>query len=167
MAQRVISEGMPDEVFRWVDKFTLKIPALPRPTLPELQARFPWIESKQDTSPKEALTLRFASVLLLNEEKIGGAKYERRLGPKLKLNLCLGYQHAIWLEEHYGKSLSFVALLKKFYVDFPGLVVAGESGRRYISGLSWVGAQVDLCWGYLGHGASQRGCFALLSSKSR
>ena len=52
------------EFFRETGELTLQIPALARPTLADLQARFAWIRSiERDTSPSAAVTFALGTVL--------------------------------------------------------------------------------------------------------
>lgn len=102
-----------EQEFRETTEITVEIPALPRPTLEELQEKFPWIKSiRRDSSPTEVVTL-----------KLG---YERRLVSSP--NMVLGYQQAVWLIEYQDKIFSLTALLMRNYVDFSGLAVVDELG---------------------------------------
>ncbi len=134
--------------FSIVETLPISIPALPRPTLEELQKNFSWIKSiERDASPTEAITLNLATVLRLSEDRISGEEYEKRIAPKL--NLILGYQQAIWLVEHQDELPEFIKLIGKIYVDFSGLVVVSEGGRRGIPYLSRLGRRWDLDWHWL------------------
>ncbi len=142
------------DFFRETGELTIRIPALARPTLEQLRAKYSWIRKEngieRDTSLTEAVTLKLCTVLRADEEKISGTEYEFRLVPKL--NVSLGYQQALWLVEHQDEFPEFMALLGKVYVDFPGLLVVraygnrnfpylGESGERWY--LDWNGIDSD------------------------
>src|SRR3989344_1711564 len=119
------------DFFHETGELTIQIPALPRPTLEELQAKFNWVKSiERDTSTTEATTLKLGTVIRTDETSINGKEYELRLAPKL--NVLLGYQHTTWLVENQDKSPELMVLLGKIYIDFPGLVVVGSYGSRSI-----------------------------------
>jgi len=144
------------EPVRLTGELTLRIPALPRPTLAELREKFPWIREEEgierDTSPAEAVTLNLGTVLREGEGSVGGAEYERRLQPKL--DILLGYQQAEWLVAHQNQFPELMALLGKVYIDFPGLVVVRADGRRLVPDLDQGGRRWGLYWRWLGHGVS-------------
>ncbi len=111
------------------DEVCIEIPALPRPTLPELQAKYPWIKSiERDDSPEGPVTLRLATVLKPKEPSINGEVYEQRLMP-LKDQL-LGFQHQQWLLEHQKEFPELMALLGRVYLDFSGIFVVSDDGSR-------------------------------------
>jgi hypothetical protein len=125
-------------------EFTIEIPAIPRPTIKELQAEEPLIESVElDKSPEGPLTLKLGTVLRWNEKhSIHGAEYERRLVSNL--DAALGYQHREWLLKHQHEFPIFMGLLEECYIDFPGIVVIHPALGRRIPycrrlGLSWSG----------------------------
>ncbi|MEK7193364.1 MAG: hypothetical protein AAB652_01085 [Patescibacteria group bacterium] len=150
------------DFFRETDELTLQIPALPRPTLWELQAKFSWIKSiERDTSPIEVTTLALATVLRPDENRINGTEYECRIASKL--DLCLGYQQAVWLVEHQDEFPDFMALLGKIYIDFSGLVVVNENGYRFVPCLSQGSTQWYLRWYWLGTHLDRRGRLAISS----
>lgn len=152
------------EPIRFTDELILRIPALPRPTIEELQGKFPWIRSvERDTSPTEAITLRLGTVLRGGEGTIGGGEYERRLAPKQ--DILLGYQQAVWLLESQDQlpELMAMAILGKVYIDLPGLVVAGAGGLRSLPYLRRDGGRWRLRWNWLGYGFSSDGRIAVSS----
>ena len=152
---RVISDS-----FRETGELTLQIPALPRPTLAELQAKFDWVKRiERDTSPIEAVTLKLATVLREGEKSVNGAEYERRLTPKL--DLVLGYQQAVWLEEHQDEFSEFMALLGKIYIDFSGLVVVHADGGRGVPYFDQDGERWELYWHWLRGGFRSGGRVAV------
>ncbi len=117
------------DFFRETGELTIEIPALPRPTFEELQAKFPRIKKiERDTSPTGPVTMKFGTVLRPGEKRINGAEYERRLTPKI--DIVLGYQHWNWVFEHQSEYPDLMALLGKIYIDFPGIIVVlGDGGR--------------------------------------
>ena len=148
------------DFFRETGELTLSIPALPRPTLQELQAKFSWIKSiERDTSPTDAVILKLGTVLRPDEERVNGTEYERRL--VLKPGLCLGYQQAVWPTEHQDEFPAFMALLGKIYIDFSGLVVVDGDGRRRVPCLVRLGLRWHLHWGWLGADLDQSGRLAV------
>lgn len=150
------------DFFRETGEVTIQIPALPRPTIEELQEKFSWIKSiERDTSSVEAIVLNLGTVLCPNEERIDSTEYERRIAPKLAVSL--GYQHARWLVEHQGTFPDFMALLGKIYIDFPGLVVVGVGGDRHFPCLDRDGRRWVLHWLWVGRGLDRSGRVALSS----
>lgn len=140
-----------DDFFRATGEVTIRIPALPRPTLAELREKYSWIREengiKRDTSPIEAVTLKLGTVLGIDEKQIAGSEYERRIAPKL--DICLGYQHACWLVEHQDEFPELKALLGKVYIDFLGLVVVYAYGHRYFPSLSRHGERWYVDWDWV------------------
>ncbi len=133
------------------EPISILIPALPHPTLEELQKSFSWIKSiKSDSSPTEAVTLNLATVLRPSESQISGEEYEKRIAPKL--NLILGYQQAAWLVEHQDEFPEFMKLLGKVCIDFTSLIVVFEFGRRVIPYLDQYGGRWRLRWSWLRDG---------------
>lgn len=138
-------------VFRDTGELTIQIPALPRPTLAELQKDWSYIKSiERDTSPTEALTLKLATVLREKENPIGGTEYELRLKPKH--GILLGFQHRQWLKEHQSEFPKLMALLGKIYIDFPGLVVVRARGSRVYPYLDDDGERWDGRWDWIDNG---------------
>ncbi len=153
---------MPTQVsdnFRDTGEFTCQIPALPRPTLKELQEKFyciksqekfPWIKSiERDTSATEAVTLQLGMVLSMDEKPIKKSKseYERRIAP---LTGPLGYQHLEWLVEHQDEHPAFKALPEQVYIVGPGLIVMGVNGQQSASYIDRSGGRWYLNWCWLG-----------------
>ncbi len=137
------------EVFHETGELTIKIPTLPRPTLKEIQERFLGVRSiERDSSPTKELTLKLVTVLREGENSIGGKEYECRIAPKQ--DIVLGYQQAVWLEEHQDEFPEFMALLGKIYIDFSGLVVASGGGGRSVFCLGRRGGRWCLRCGWLG-----------------
>ncbi len=133
-------------------EFTVQIPALPRPTLEQLQAEDPWIRRiERDCSPTQAVTMKLATVLGVGEtSSISGAEYERRLAPHLAD--LHGYQQLKWLVAHQDEHLAFRALLGKIYLDGHGIVVVHESGDWRFPYLARLGERFELRWGSIGVG---------------
>src|ERR1039458_6656310 len=118
--------------FRLTGEISIRILALPRPSLEELQERDPWIKAiKQDTSPEESLIFTLATVLRTNEVRIGGELLMRRLASRPRG--LLGYQHLRWLLDHEAEYPEFMALLGKVYIDFPGIIAQDASGIRHFA----------------------------------
>ncbi|MDP3725195.1 MAG: hypothetical protein Q8R20_01855 [Nanoarchaeota archaeon] len=137
--------------WREIEELSIEIPALARPTLKELRALCPWIRSiEYDVSPTEVVTLRLGTFLRSGEERISHEKYEQRCKPHLAS--CLGHQHAAWLVEHQDEFPEFMALLGKVYVDFPGIVVLGVGGSRFLACLGQDGKHWGLSWRWTGDG---------------
>ncbi len=140
------------DFLRNTGEFTVTIPALPRPTKKQLQAKYPGIgiaSIERDCSPTEALTMNLATVLRIGETAaINGAEYERRLASRL--NDSLGFQQLEWLVEHQDEFPVFMALLGKIYVDGPGIVVTDANGYRHIPYLSGDGQRWKLYWHWIG-----------------
>ena len=143
---------------RTTNELVIEIPALPRPTLGELQAKYGWIKKiERDTSPTGPVTLVLGTVLPEGEtNSIDGAEYERRLAPKQ--DVLLGFQHRQWLLEHQAEFPGLMTLLGKVYIDFPGLVVVLDDGGRDVpyanrGGRRWGG---DWDWLYDFFGSSGR-----------
>lgn len=133
--------------FRKTGEFTIRVPALPRPTLARLQGQHSWIKSiERDNSPTETTTLSLGTVLRPDEGSVGGTKYEQRI-----VSLpTMGYQHAVWLVEHQDEFPEFMALLGKIYIDFPGLIVVLGNGYRRVPCLRRAGGRWCLDWHWLG-----------------
>ena len=151
------------DFLRIIEEVAIEIPALPRPTLAELRAKFSWIKAEggidRDTSPTEAVTLRLATVLRLDEPSIGGEEYERRIAPTL--DVMLGYQHRQWLIEHQMEYPALMALLGKVYIDFPGLIVVREDGNRFCPYLTQDGKRFDEDWDWMSYVLNRNGRIAL------
>lgn len=138
------------DFFRETGELTIQIPARPQPTLEEIQKRFPGIKAIEgvDHSPTEAVTLKLVTVLREGESLIGGTEYERRIAPHQ--DIILGYQQAIWLEEHQDEFPEFMALLGKIYIDFSGLVVVDGYDDRHVFYLLRGDRRWDVYCGWLG-----------------
>jgi len=148
-----------EDFFHEADEFTVRIPALPRPTLKALQAKFSWVKSiERDTSPETAVTLRLGTILRPDEDRVNGTEYELRL---VSVTGPLGYQQAEWLVAHQDAFPGLTALLGKVYIDFPGLVVVRAFGCRFFPYLFRVGGRWDLRWPRVEDGFDRRGRVAL------
>ena len=142
--------------FRLRGEVSIKLPALPRPALDELQERFSWIKAiEQDTSPEESVIFTLATVLHNNEVRIGGELLMFRLASRLES--LLGYQHFRWILDHGAEYPEFMALLGKVYIDFPGITVQDECGIRHFVCYR-MGSRNQLnCWCRLDAGFSENG----------
>lgn len=118
------------DFLRDTGELTINLPALPRPTLDELQKQYSWITSiERDTSPESPVTLTLATVLKPGERYIDSTEYERRLAPKP--DVLLGFQHQQWLLTRQDEFPALKPLLGKIYIDFSGIVVRSVDGDRY------------------------------------
>lgn len=159
------------ESLRFLESLTIPIPALPRPTLGELQSRYGWIRNiERDDSSEGPVTLRLVTVLKPKETSINGPTYGERLEPLKGKGQLFGFQHQQWLLEHQNKFLDLMALLGKVYIDFPGIVVVRGGRGRYLPFLSQHDPNRDgswLRWGSswrrLGEGFDDRGRVAFTS----
>jgi|GEM_PF-903485 len=146
--------------FRETGELTIDIPALQRPMLKDLQAKFSWIKSiERDTSPTDAVTLKLGAVLWPDEDRVDGSEYERRIASKV--NITLGYQQAEWLMKHQDEHPAFKALFGQIYINFPGLVVVNTSGDRYFPCLGEGGGRRDLDWDWVGDDFNRLGRLAV------
>lgn len=135
------------DFFRETGEIAIQIPALPRPTLGELQAKYSWIKSiESDTSPTDAVTLTLGTVLGPDEEQIDGKEYKSRRVPLA--GRMLGYQHGVWLVDHQDdpELAPLKALLGKAYIDLSGLVVVDADGGRDSPSLGTDGERWGLPW---------------------
>lgn len=140
----------------------MKIPALKRPTLKELQKNRSWIKSiESDQSTTKAVEVEFVSVLKEGETHISGSEYETRL--KLRDDVKLGYQHMKWLLENQKEFPEFMALLGKVYIDFPALVVVRGDGSRDVPYVHDGGGRFGGYWSWLVHGFDVDGRIAVSS----
>ena len=160
---KVLRENLssPYNFLRPTGEFSIEIPALPRPTLEQLQAKYSWIKKiDRDISPTGPITLTLATVLGANENSsINGKEYERRLQPSV--SRLLGYQHWEWLMEHQNEYPAFMALLGKIYIDFPGIVVVDGVGNRYVPFGDRDGKRWDTYWYWLSNDFDQYGRVAV------
>ncbi len=110
--------------------FSISVPAQPRPTLAELQGKWPWIHGiGYDVSPVAPVRFRLATVLRNGESVIGGPEYRRRLG-FAESGKLLGYQQLFWLFENQEKFPVLLSFFGDISVDAAGLVVIGEDGEE-------------------------------------
>lgn len=149
--------------FRGTGELTIKIPALKRPTLAELQAEWSGIkEIIRDISTEEPVTLKLGTVLRADETKsIGGSEYERRILALQNAGRTLGWQHRKWLIEHQTEFPEFMSLLGKVYIDFPGLVVLSVGGGRDVPYAGDGGERWDGSWHWLDSDFRQGGRIAV------
>lgn len=137
------------EYFRETGELSIQLPALKRPTLKDLQAKYDWIKSiERDTSTEAPVTLALATVLVPDDGSyIDGKEYEKRIA--LKHDALLGFQHQQWLLEHQDEFPELKALLGKVYIDFPGLVVVNRVGGRRVPCCGRSGSRWGDVWGWL------------------
>jgi hypothetical protein len=141
-----------ESFLRNTGELTIRIPALKRPTLAQLQAKWPWIKKiERDTSPEGSVTLNLATILRdAAEGSVNGPEYERRIASSL--SRLLGYQHLEWLVAHQDEYPAFMALLGKVYIDFSGLVVVSGRGLRSVPYGNRIGGRWGADWGWLSGG---------------
>ena len=149
------------EYFRETGEISIQLPALKRPTLKELQSDNDWIKSiERDMSTEEPVTLTLATVLVPDDgSSIDGKEYEKRIA--LKHDVLLGFQHREWLLEHQAEFPEFMALLGKYYIDFPGLVVVDRGGGRGVPDCGLGGSCWDGYWDWLSYDFNSRGRIAV------
>lgn len=146
--------------FRVLESLTIEIPALPRPTLSDVQKKYPWVKKiEKDVSLEELVVLELATVLPGGEDDINGEEYEKRLavlGDRL-----LGYQHREWLLEHQDEFPALKPLLGKIYIDFPGIIVVSVGGDRDYPYAIQIGDRWDDFWDWIGRGFCSSGRVAV------
>lgn len=136
-------------------EFTVGIPALPQPTLADIQAEWPNIKAiESDASPTKAVTLRLGTVLRPDEPNINGPEYERRF---LTVPERFGLQQGLWLRDHQDDHPAFKALLRQIHIDLTALIVVDEDGRRGFPFLGEYGARWGVDWYWVDYGLGQRG----------
>lgn len=148
---------MKTKQLKQMETVTIQIPALPRPTLEVVQGKLSWVKSIEpgsDTSTEEAVTLKLYTVLQGEETSIDGDEYERRL---IAQTGKLGFQQALWLEEHQAESPELMALLGKVYIDFTGIVLVDGDGYRGFPYLGDGGERFKLNRHWIEYGFSSLG----------
>ena len=141
--------------FRETGEFTVQIPALPRPTLAQIQAAWPFVKDiESDVSPTEAVTLRLGTVLQPHEPSITGPEYEQRLRT---ISGCWGLQQGLWLRDHQDDHPAFKALIGQIYIDLTALIVVDEDGSRWFPYLGGRDRRWDVDWDRFDGGLAQRG----------
>jgi len=145
------------DFFRETGEFTVTIPALAQPTLEEL-TKFRIREIECDISPIEAVTLKLGTVLLPDEDRIGGDEYKQR---RISLAGQFGYQQLNWLMEHQDEHPAFRALLGKIYIDGTGIIVVDVFGDRRFPYLNQRGERWCLYWGWIEYGLVRFGRIAV------
>ena len=138
---------------RLKETLAIKIPALPRPTLKELQIQEafhindPWIKSiARDLSPTKEVKLNLATVLRPQEDYLIGNEYEERIASKIEV--MHGYQQARWLVEHQDRYPELQVLLGKVFIDFPSLAVLDKAGLKFMPTLRQRSSRWCLRWGW-------------------
>src|SRR3989338_4965628 len=137
-------------------EFTVGIPALPQPTLADIQAEWHNIKAiESDASPTKAVTLRLGTVLRPDEISITGPEYERRLRT---VSGCWGLQQGLWLRDHQDDHPAFKALIGQVYIDLTALfVLDGGVGRRRFPVLREDDRRWDVYWSRRDRQFVQRG----------
>jgi hypothetical protein len=144
------------EYFRETGEISIQIPALKRPTLEYLQAKYGIKSIERDTSTEEPVTLTFATVLVPDDDgSIDGVEYERRI--MLKHDVLLGFQHREYVVEYQDEFPELKPFLGKIYIDFSGIVVVYRDGDRYVpcchpGGSRWYGSWIWLSGSFNANG---------------
>jgi len=137
----------------------IQIPALPRPTLEQFQAKSSWIkEIECDNSPTGPVTLKLINVLQDGEEQLSGQEFEQRLKD---LTGQLGYQQFEWLVANQDKYPEFMALLGQIYLEGPAIIVVDQHGIRHVACLDRGGKRWCLEWRWLSNDFVRRGQVAV------
>ncbi len=152
-----------EDLFLDTGELTIELPALPRPTLEELQKDWAGIESiERDTSTTEATTLTLFTVLRPTEkDSINGSEYERRIA--VRQNSLLGYQHRNWVIEHQDEP-ALKELLGKIYIDFPALIVVDSSGSQNFPYANDNGKRWNPNWNWVSNDFNRNGRVAASSN---
>jgi hypothetical protein len=138
-------------IFRETGELRIEIPALPRPTLEELQEEHPKMGIKsirRDTSPIGPVSLGLGTVLNPEEFKIKGVEYVLRLAPIR--NILFGYQHSVWLLGNY-KLPAIRNILDEFRLVLPGLIVIDGNNEYFTPALH----KNSRSWAHLDYGLLQ------------
>jgi hypothetical protein len=152
-----VSPAKKQGMFEVSGAFSVSIPALPRPTLAEIQRRFCWIqEILVDVSPTSEVSFGLARPLYSGEAFLRRESYEERLG-FLPAGTALGFQHACWLVEYQDDHLWFRNFPDRVLVDFPGFTAGhtnngcvspflSRAGECWTMGFRWTGADLNQRW---------------------
>jgi hypothetical protein len=151
------------DYLRLTGEVSIRIPALPRPTLYELQEHCSWIKAiEEDISPEESVIFALATVLRKNEVRIGGELLMLRLASRPKS--LLGYQHFRWLLDHETEYPALMALLGKVYIDFLGIIVLDARGIRHFACCRMGGWHRLSCWCRYDCGFNENGRLACVEN---
>lgn len=135
----------------------IQLPALKRPTRKAIQKKLPWVKSiERDISTAKKVEVEFVSVLQGSESYISYPVYESRLKDA---HTSLGFQHALWIEEHQDEFPELKTLRESgiWYIDFTGMLAVDDDGDRNFPSLGRVGLRWELYRGWLGHDFSSLG----------
>lgn len=144
------------------DDVVIEIPARKRPTLADVQASWGYIEKiERDDSTEEPVTLRLSTVLKSTEGSIDGPTYERRLTVLRGNGRLLGFQHRKFMFEVQKQYPALMALLGEVYIDFSGIIVVNQDGRRYVPYARSGGGRFADYWDGLGDDFSGLGRVAV------
>jgi len=157
------TQSAAEETLRDTGELTIEIPALPRPTLEELQAQDAQGSNgtksiERDTSPVTPVTLTLKT-FVLPPYGIEGDGYERRLKPYQ--DVLLGFQHQQWLLAHLDEYPALKEHLGKVYIDFPGIVVRSNNGSCYVPCISRRGYMQNRNWSWFDLGFLKNGRVAV------
>lgn len=151
------------QLLRETGELAVEIPALRRPTLQQIRKRYPWIGSiERDDSPEGPVTLKLAT-FLLDEERIDGSEFERRL--VLHPDVLLGLQHVDWFLKRQREYPAFMKLLRNIYVEFPGIVLVDDTGNRSVPCCCKRGAHWIRRWELLENGLGVHGRLAVAANR--
>ncbi|MEK7507851.1 MAG: hypothetical protein AAB602_02080 [Patescibacteria group bacterium] len=154
--QILIERDFMEDFFLDTGELSIQIPALPRPTLEELQKDRSNIKSiKRDTSTTEPTILKLYTVLRPTENSINGTEYERRI--LVRQNSLLGFQHRNWVRDHQDEHPALKELFGKVYIDFPALIAVGGDGDRRYPFLVSVGGRWLGRWDWIDYGFHRDG----------
>jgi hypothetical protein len=135
------------------DEIAIDIPALPRPTLAELQ-EYGICEIVRDDSPEEAVTLRLGLVLDPTEKHLPAHDtYWLRTMRLRSSGRLLGFQHWKWLLKNLDRIKAAANSKVRaavegcgFSIEFPGTVMRSyDCNRTSFPSLGFSGAQFQ-CW---------------------
>jgi hypothetical protein len=125
---------------------TIKLPALKKATLADIQKVYPWAtEILEDTSTEEA-----CEVEVVKYQKESG-EYPTLETVKSRNPNALGWQHSEYIFTHQEEYKDLFAYLKSegiYWLHFLGTVWPNEGGNRYARGWYWDDRGQRWCQGY-------------------
>ena len=112
------------------DGFRIEVPGLARPTIQELRAVCPGIDSiEYDVSPTGPTVVVPGTVFAPEESNpMGGHEYEERFKPFL--STLIGYQQLRWFVMNQGQLQDSGLFRRRMFVAGLGLVVVDRRGLR-------------------------------------
>lgn len=134
----------------------IEMPALPQPTLSEVQKRqaaHREIESIAfDHSPIVPVRLTLGTLLRQGETSIRSGDYAFR---RSRLANLLGFQHALWLEANQDQ-FPRLAVLPNRSIDWPGIELIDRRARRRFPQLHFNGRRLSVLLVWDGYGLTCR-----------